>query len=324
MQVLGTEAAALLESSLRESFGDGVRRVGSHLLLRGATSLLGLHRELGMPLPELRAALLVLIQHNIARSTPTAPVRYEASHEQVALRPLLPVFVATLEVHLGKLEACLMEEVLKAGRLDEESCVRRTGDATKAPRDDSLAPEQQQSALVAAFGRLAAEGFIVPCEALGAAAVASTASAAASAAAAAAAAAALLEPLPKRGGADVPRVAPSPSSNGARGASSAEPGPAQRQGERSSVDDRSGGDNDARGDRTPAAAAVRATFTPPRTMWQPSLSALHRMMLDETVVGLVGDKARPRKPATASRRHLLRPPVNAPPRHRSMPPPRAS
>ena len=143
-----------------------------------------------MPLPELRAALLVLIQHNIARSTPTAPVRYEASHEQVALRPLLPVFVATLEVHLGKLEACLMEEVLKAGRLDEESCVRRTGDATKAPRDDSLAPEQQQSALVAAFGRLAAEGFIVPCEALGAAAVASTASAAASAAAAAAAAAA--------------------------------------------------------------------------------------------------------------------------------------
>ena len=164
-------AAALLESSLRESFGDGVRRVGSHLLLRGATSLLGLHRELGMPLPELRAALLVLIQHNIARSTPTAPVRYEASHEQVALRPLLPVFVATLEVHLGRLEACLMEEVLKAGRLDEESCVRRTGDATKAPRDDSLAPEQQQSALVAAFGRLAAEGFIVPCEALGAAAV---------------------------------------------------------------------------------------------------------------------------------------------------------
>ena len=130
----------------------------------------------------------MLIQHNIARSTPTAPVRYEASHEQVALRPLLPVFVATLEVHLGRLEACLMEEVLKAGRLDEESCVRRTGDATKAPRDDSLAPEQQQSALVAAFGRLAAEGFIVPCEALGAAAVASTASAAASAAAAAAAA----------------------------------------------------------------------------------------------------------------------------------------
>ena len=137
-------AAALLESSLRESFGDGVRRVGSHLLLRGATSLLGLHRELGMPLPELRAALLVLIQHNIARSTPTAPVRYEASHEQVALRPLLPVFVATLEVHLGKLEACLMEEVLKAGRLDEESCVRRTGDATKALSHDEVSAESSK------------------------------------------------------------------------------------------------------------------------------------------------------------------------------------
>ena len=203
------EAAALLESSLRESFGDGVRRVGSHLLLRGATSLLGLHRELGMPLPELRAALLVLIQHNIARSTPTAPVRYEASHEQVALRPLLPVFVATLEVHLGKLEAW-MEEVLKAGRLDEESCVRRTGDATKAPRDDSLAPEQQQSALVVAPPR--SGGLHRAVRGAGCRRRGLHLSAAASAAAAAAAAAALPEPLPKRGGADVPRVAPSPSS----------------------------------------------------------------------------------------------------------------
>ena len=79
---------------------------------------------------------LVLIQHNIARSTPTAPVRYEASHEQVPCSPFYRVCC-----HAGGAPAS--SSVFDGG--SPESGAARRGELraadgrAKAPRDDARA-----------------------------------------------------------------------------------------------------------------------------------------------------------------------------------------
>jgi transcription initiation factor IIE alpha subunit len=164
---------------LEADFGEVVASVGLRLLSHGAAHLSDLARALQLPKSQLRSSLLVLIQHNIvscvaridaaaaARKRPLdgAPLvpQYEASINEVFVRPLFPRLLMLVRERLGGEEEMLLQELLVCGRLSSEQLMQRATEAYARSRQLAAdAPEltDWRKDLHGALGQLQAARFI--------------------------------------------------------------------------------------------------------------------------------------------------------------------
>lgn len=127
------------------SFGPIVSKVAGQLLSHGAASLAELGRETALPPSQLRNALLVLIQQNLVRSTPRyikvpgkpsppPAVQYEATLDEILVRPWFPRMVIHAREKLGADEELLLHELLVYGRLSSDDLVQRATESYAVSR----------------------------------------------------------------------------------------------------------------------------------------------------------------------------------------------
>ncbi|KAF2986652.1 hypothetical protein EK904_006744, partial [Melospiza melodia maxima] len=115
---------------LREHFGEIVEKVGNSLLRTGPRPLRLLVGDTGLLPDQVKKALCVLLQHQLARfeAQPRGWVEYEARRERVLRLLRYPRYIYTAKALYGDPGELLVEELLLHGHLPMSAAVARVAD----------------------------------------------------------------------------------------------------------------------------------------------------------------------------------------------------
>ncbi|XP_038078065.1 DNA-directed RNA polymerase III subunit RPC3-like [Patiria miniata] len=112
---------------IKEHFGDIVEKVCTHLIQNGAKPLRVAAQETGLKIDQVRKALCVLVQHNIASFGlhKRGFVEYAASVEQVLLLVRYPRYIYCAKTLYGDAGELIVEEILQHGQMRMSTVVGR-------------------------------------------------------------------------------------------------------------------------------------------------------------------------------------------------------
>ncbi|NXG16505.1 RPC3 polymerase, partial [Grallaria varia] len=154
---------------LQEHFGEIVEKVGDSLLrtgprpLRLRTAVPGMAVTPPTPLPQVKKALCVLIQHHLVsyEASPRGPVEYEARGGRILRLLRYPRYVYTAKALYGDPAELLVEELLLHGRLAMSRALARVAERLSDAADDGKPLDYSE--VSNAFVRLADTHFIQRC-----------------------------------------------------------------------------------------------------------------------------------------------------------------
>ncbi|XP_022111432.1 DNA-directed RNA polymerase III subunit RPC3-like isoform X2 [Acanthaster planci] len=117
----------LVSLLIKEHFGDIVEKVCTHLIKNGAKPLRIASQETGLKLDQVRKALCVLIQHNIASFGlhKRGFVEYTASVDRALLLVRYPRYIYCAKTLYGDAGELIVEEILQHGQMMMSSMVAR-------------------------------------------------------------------------------------------------------------------------------------------------------------------------------------------------------
>ncbi|XP_031466282.1 DNA-directed RNA polymerase III subunit RPC3-like [Phasianus colchicus] len=115
---------------LREHFGEIVEKVGTYLVRTGSQPLRAICADTGLALDQVRKALCVLIQHNLAayQLQKRGCVEYEARCRRVLRILRYPRYIYTAKALYGDTGELLVEELLLNGKMTLSAVVRKVAD----------------------------------------------------------------------------------------------------------------------------------------------------------------------------------------------------
>jgi len=177
---------AVARHLLVADFGQIVADIGTRLLSHGPTSFIELLRALQLPKSQVRNSLLVLIQHNLVKCTEkvvsvaaakkrashvtfTPIPLYEASLDDIFVRPCFPRLLQMARSRFGADEAMLLQQLMACGRLTSEQLIERACAAHAAAQSleaDSPALTDRRRELHAALAQIREARYISPSEML--------------------------------------------------------------------------------------------------------------------------------------------------------------
>ncbi|NWV52160.1 RPC3 polymerase, partial [Daphoenositta chrysoptera] len=148
---------------LREHFGEIVEKVGNSLLRTGPRPLRLLVGDTGLLPDQVKKALCVLIQHNLARyeAQPRGSVEYEAQSERILRILRYPRYIYTAKTLYGDPGELLVEELLLHGHLSMSRAVARVADRLTETMEDGKTMDYSE--VSGTFVRLADTHFIQRC-----------------------------------------------------------------------------------------------------------------------------------------------------------------
>ncbi|XP_054151297.1 DNA-directed RNA polymerase III subunit RPC3 [Melozone crissalis] len=148
---------------LREHFGEIVEKVGNSLLRTGPRPLRLLVGDTGLLPDQVKKALCVLIQHQLARfeAQPRGWVEYEARRERVLRILRYPRYIYTAKALYGDPGELLVEELLLHGHLPMSAAVARVADRLTETMEDGKTMDYTEVSNT--FVRLADTHFIQRC-----------------------------------------------------------------------------------------------------------------------------------------------------------------
>uniref|UniRef100_A0A8B9URH9 DNA-directed RNA polymerase III subunit RPC3 n=1 Tax=Anas zonorhyncha TaxID=75864 RepID=A0A8B9URH9_9AVES len=123
---------------LREHFGEIVERVGTLLVRAGAQPLRMLVGDTGLSLEQVKKALCVLLQHNLAtfQLPKRGGVEYEARAERVLRVLRYPRYIYAAKTLYGDTGELLVEELLLNGKMTMSAAVRKVADRLTETMED--------------------------------------------------------------------------------------------------------------------------------------------------------------------------------------------
>ncbi|XP_064620498.1 DNA-directed RNA polymerase III subunit RPC3-like [Lineus longissimus] len=155
----------LVSAILKEFYGEVVEKVGSFLVRKNWTPFRVLVVETKLKPTQVKRALVVLIQQNIAKFEVQAKsnsVEYSASYRSVLHRLCYPQYVYAAKTLYGDAGELIVEEMLHYGQVTMSSCLERVSERVK----DSTNGESVTSSTVREkFYVLARTHFIQRCPA---------------------------------------------------------------------------------------------------------------------------------------------------------------
>ncbi|KAM3657070.1 DNA-directed RNA polymerase III subunit RPC3 [Ammospiza maritima maritima] len=148
---------------LREHFGEIVEKVGNSLLRTGPRPLRLLVGDTGLLQDQVKKALCVLLQHQLARfeAQPRGWVEYEARRERVLRILRYPRYIYTAKALYGDPGELLVEELLLHGHLPMSAAVARVADRLTETMEDGKTMDYAEVSNT--FVRLADTHFIQRC-----------------------------------------------------------------------------------------------------------------------------------------------------------------
>ncbi|XP_058677595.1 DNA-directed RNA polymerase III subunit RPC3 [Ammospiza nelsoni] len=148
---------------LREHFGEIVEKVGNSLLRTGPRPLRLLVGDTGLLPDQVKKALCVLLQHQLARfeAQPRGWVEYEARRERVLRILRYPRYIYTAKALYGDPGELLVEELLLHGHLPMSAAVARVADRLTETMEDGKTMDYAEVSNT--FVRLADTHFIQRC-----------------------------------------------------------------------------------------------------------------------------------------------------------------
>ncbi|NXU45109.1 RPC3 polymerase, partial [Drymodes brunneopygia] len=148
---------------LQEHFGEIVEKVGNSLLRTGPRPLRLLVGDTGLLPDQVKKALCVLIQHNLARyeAQPRGSVEYEAQSERILRILRYPRYIYTAKTLYGDPGELLVEELLLHGHLPMSRAVARVADRLTETMEDGKTMDYTE--VSSTFVRLADTHFIQRC-----------------------------------------------------------------------------------------------------------------------------------------------------------------
>lgn len=128
---------------LREHFGEIVERVGTLLVRAGAQPLRMLVGDTGLSLEQVKKALCVLLQHNLAtfQLPKRGGVEYEARGERVLRILRYPRYIYAAKTLYGDTGELLVEELLLNGKMTMSAAVRKVADRLTETMEDGRTME---------------------------------------------------------------------------------------------------------------------------------------------------------------------------------------
>ncbi|XP_040394809.1 DNA-directed RNA polymerase III subunit RPC3 isoform X2 [Cygnus olor] len=128
---------------LREHFGEIVERVGTLLVRAGAQPLRMLVGDTGLSLEQVKKALCVLLQHNLAtfQLQKRGAVEYEARGERVLRILRYPRYIYAAKTLYGDTGELLVEELLLNGKMTMSAAVRKVADRLTETMEDGRTME---------------------------------------------------------------------------------------------------------------------------------------------------------------------------------------
>ncbi|NXS84892.1 RPC3 polymerase, partial [Erpornis zantholeuca] len=148
---------------LQEHFGEIVEKVGNSLLRTGPRPLRLLVGDTGLLPDQVKKALCVLIQHNLARyeAQPRGSVEYEARSERILRILRYPRYIYAAKTLYGDPGELLVEELLLHGHLSMSRAVARVADRLTETMEDGKTVDYSE--VSGTFARLADTHFIQRC-----------------------------------------------------------------------------------------------------------------------------------------------------------------
>ncbi|KAM7029200.1 DNA-directed RNA polymerase III subunit RPC3 isoform 3-T4 [Acridotheres tristis] len=148
---------------LQEHFGEIVEKVGNSLLRTGPRPLRLLVGDTGLLPDQVKKALCVLIQHNLARYEvqPRGSVEYEARSERILRILRYPRYIYTAKTLYGDPGELLVEELLLHGHLPMSCAVARVANRLTETMEDGKTMDYTE--VSSTFVRLADTHFIQRC-----------------------------------------------------------------------------------------------------------------------------------------------------------------
>ncbi|NXS25150.1 RPC3 polymerase, partial [Mystacornis crossleyi] len=148
---------------LQEHFGEIVEKVGNSLLRTGPRPLRLLVGDTGLLPDQVKKALCVLIQHNLARyeAQPRGSVEYEARSERILRILRYPRYIYTAKTLYGDPGELLVEELLLHGHLTMSRAIARVADRLTETMEDGKTVDCSE--VSGTFARLADTHFIRRC-----------------------------------------------------------------------------------------------------------------------------------------------------------------
>ncbi|PKK18275.1 hypothetical protein A306_00000118 [Columba livia] len=122
---------------LHEHFGEIVEKIGTQLLRAGGQALRGIAGGTGLLLDQVKKALCVLIQHNLATFRPRrGGVEYEAQCGRILRILRYPRYIYTAKTLYGDTGELIVEELLLNGQLTMSAVVRKVADRLTETMED--------------------------------------------------------------------------------------------------------------------------------------------------------------------------------------------
>ncbi|XP_042747209.1 DNA-directed RNA polymerase III subunit RPC3-like [Lagopus leucura] len=142
---------------LREHFGEIVEKVGTYLVRTGSQPLRAICADTGLALDQVRKALCVLIQHNLAayQLQKRGCVEYEARCRRVLRILRYPRYIYTAKALYGDTGELLVEELLLNGKMTLSAVVRKVADRLTETMEDAPDPPAHRPVRPAAGTALA-------------------------------------------------------------------------------------------------------------------------------------------------------------------------
>ncbi|NWT07008.1 RPC3 polymerase, partial [Mionectes macconnelli] len=148
---------------LQEHFGEIVEKVGNSLLRTGPRPLRLLVGDTGLLPDQVKKALCVLLQHDLARfeAQPRGPVEYEARGRRILRLLRYPRYIYAAKTLYGDPGELLVEELLLHGHLTMSSAVARVAERLTETMEDGKSVDYSE--VSGTFSRLADTHFIRRC-----------------------------------------------------------------------------------------------------------------------------------------------------------------
>ncbi|XP_038624233.1 DNA-directed RNA polymerase III subunit RPC3 isoform X2 [Tachyglossus aculeatus] len=148
---------------LQEHFGEIVEKIGTHLVRTGGQPLRAIAHHTGLPPDQVKKALCVLLQHNVARYQARGPgrVEYEARAGRILRILRFPRYIYTAKTLYGDTGELLVEELLLNGQVTMAALVRRVADRLTETLEDGKTVDYAE--VSSTFTRLADTHFVQRC-----------------------------------------------------------------------------------------------------------------------------------------------------------------
>ncbi|XP_029436910.1 DNA-directed RNA polymerase III subunit RPC3 isoform X3 [Rhinatrema bivittatum] len=150
---------------LLEHFGEIVDKIGTHLVKTGSQPLRLISSDTATSLDQVKKALCVLIQHNLAtyQLNKRGFVEYEAHYDRVLRILRYPRYIYTAKTLYGDTGELIVEETLLNGKMTMSAAVRKVADRLTETMEDGKAMDYGE--VSSTFVRLVDTHFLRRCPA---------------------------------------------------------------------------------------------------------------------------------------------------------------